>query len=56
MNVKSTLGEYFAYPKTPIKKGKRQTERQRFAITSEKFKIAMQRKQAEKDNQLKEKE
>lgn len=56
LKIKSLFGEYLAYPKTPIRKGKRQIERQPFAITSDKFKLALQKKQSEKENQLKEKE
>ncbi|CAH2101986.1 unnamed protein product [Euphydryas editha] len=53
---KCSLGEYLAYPETPIRKGKRQTERQPYAISSQSFKAALHTKQKEKENLLKVKE
>lgn len=53
---KCSLGEYLAYPETPIRKGKRKTERQPYAISSKNFKAALHMKQKEKENLLKVKE
>lgn len=53
---KCSLGEYLAYPETPIRKGKRQTERQPYAISSHNFKAALHIKQKEKENLIKVKE
>ncbi|XP_022832409.1 uncharacterized protein LOC111360624 [Spodoptera litura] len=53
---KYSLGEYLAYPETPIRKGKRQTERQPYDISSQNFKEALHVKVVEKQNLLKIKE
>lgn len=45
---KWSLGEYLAYPITPIRKGKRQTKRQPYAISSHNFKLALHTKQKKK--------
>lgn len=54
--IVSSFGDYLVYPETPIRKIKRKTERQPFAISSTAFKLACQNKQSQKENQIKEKE